>query len=291
MPLPTGSTSLSRFQNRLALHTWTVDTTPLPDALRAARDAGFNAVEMRYVDFKRCIERGMTHSGVIEMIQKSGVKVAVVGAEAGLIFARGDEQSRLLDSFERTCANAVALNCGMLMISPGQNPEGTVREGAANLKLAGGIAQQHGVRLALEFNSRHPLLNRIEVAREMIALAALPSCGLLLDTYHLHFSGAPGRSFEDVPGEEIFAFQFSDAPPGPPSSVRSPTDRLPPGKGVVQWTEVLQLLMEKDYRGYLDYEAPNPAQWSRPPDEVAREGITAVRALLAVAEASALQRP
>lgn len=277
---------MSAFQNRLALHTWTVDTTPLPDALRIAREAGFNAMELRYVDFKRCMECGMSNEAVLDMIRKSGITVAVIGAEAGLIFAKGEEQRRLLDSFERTCANAVALNCGMLMISPGRNPEGTVREGAANLKLAGEIVQRHDVRLALEFNSRHPVLNCMEVAREMIAYAGLPSCGLLLDTYHLHFSGAPGRSFEDVPGEQIFAFQFSDAPPGPPSKVRSPTDRLPPGKGVVQWIEVLQLLMEKDYRGYLDYEAPNPAQWSRPPDEVAREGITAARALLAAAEAA-----
>ena len=51
--------------------------------------------------------------------------------------------------------------------------------------------------------------------------------------------------------------------------------------GVVRWREVLQLLMEKGYDRYLNYEAPNPALWSRPPAEVAREGVTAIRALLA----------
>ena len=39
--------------------------------------------------------------------------------------------------------------------------------------------------------------------------------------------------------------------------------------------------MEKEYGGYINYEAPNPALWSRPPAEVAREGVTAIRALLA----------
>lgn len=277
---------MSAFQNRLALHTWTVDTTPLADALRVARDAGFNAVELRYVDFKRCIERGMTGEAVLEMIRNSGIRVAVIGTETGLLFATGDEQRRLLDSLDRTCAKAVALGCETVMISPGQSPGSTMREAAANFKRGGEIAQQHGIRLALEFNSRHPVINRLEVAQEMVAFTGLPSCGLLLDAYHLHCSGAPGRSFEDVPGKDIFAFQFSDAPPGPPSKVSSPTDRLPPGKGVVRWLEVFQLLMEKGYQGYLDYEAPNPAQWSRPPEEVAREGITATRALLAAAEAA-----
>jgi len=58
-------------------------------------------------------------------------------------------------------------------------------------------------------------------------------------------------------------------------------DRLAPGKGVVQWREVLQLLIEKGYDRYINYEAPNPALWSRPPAEVALEGVTQIRALLA----------
>jgi len=62
--------------------------------------------------------------------------------------------------------------------------------------------------------------------------------------------------------------------------VRRPTDRLPPGKGVVQWREMLRLLHEKGYSGYLSYEAPNPEQWMRSPYEVAREGVMLTRQLL-----------
>ncbi len=275
------------FEGRFALHSWTLNSTPLPGVLRAARDAGYDGVELRHVDFRRCIDGGMTREAVLDAIAGSGIKVAVIGAETGLLFAEGGDLGRLLESFELTCRNAVAVGCPMLMISPGQNPHSTAKYAAANLKRAAEIAAAHGMRLALEFNSRHPVINRMEVAREMIAFAALPkTCGLLLDAYHLHFSGAPGRSFEAVPGEEIFAFQYSDAPPGPPSKVRSPTDRLPPGRGVVQWNEVFGLLVEKRYAGYIVYEAPNPAQWSRPADEVAREGIAATRDLLAAAVAA-----
>lgn len=272
------------FGSRLALHSWTLDTTPLPDMLRAARDAGYNGVELRYVDFKRSIERdGMTRESAIEMVKASGIPVVVLGVENGLIFARGDEHARLLASLGQSCRNAAALGCPMLMMSPGQNAPTTLKEGAANFRLAAELALEHGVKLALEFNSHHPILNSIEAARELIAHAGLPNVGILLDTYHMHFSGAPGRGFEKVPAHEIFAFQFSDAPPGDRLGVRSPTNRLPPGRGVVRWSEVLQLLAEKNYQGYLDYEAPNPAQWSRPAPEVAREGIEAARALLASA--------
>jgi sugar phosphate isomerase/epimerase len=45
---------------RLALHMWTIDTTPLATALDAARQGGFDAVELRRTDFKRCYEAGMS---------------------------------------------------------------------------------------------------------------------------------------------------------------------------------------------------------------------------------------
>ena len=63
----------------------------------------------------------------------------------------------------------------------------------------------------------------------------------------------------------------------------SPLDRLPPGKGDVNWQDLFALLREKQYGGYIVYEAPNPAQWSRAPEAVAREGIEATRALIAAA--------
>ena len=63
--------------------------------------------------------------------------------------------------------------------------------------------------------------------------------------------------------------------------MRRPTDRLPPGKGVVKWADVLGLLAEKGYTGYLSYEAPNPEQWERSPYEVAREGVALTKKLIA----------
>jgi sugar phosphate isomerase/epimerase len=108
-----------------------------------------------------------------------------------------------------------------------------------------------------------------------------PNCGYLVDAYHFTRSGAGGRGFESVPAEKIFCFQYSDVPPGPvPEGVKRPTDRLAPGKGVVDWTGMLGLLVEKGYTGYLSYEAPNPDFWARSPYDVAREGVELTRKLL-----------
>jgi sugar phosphate isomerase/epimerase len=277
---------MPKMRDRLALHTWTLDTTPLADVLRAAKGGGWNAVELRRIDFTRCFDAGMSNAQVLDLVRASGLKVACVGTEYGLIFAKGEEKKRLLKVLDETCANAVALACNLVMIAPGQNPPGTLREGAANFRDGGEIAKAHGVRLALEFNSQHPVINRLEAGREIVAAAGHPSCGLLFDAYHLERSGGGGRGFEDVAPEEIFAFQYSDVPAGPPPADKRPTDRLPPGLGMVRWGEVFQLLLEKNYRGYLSYEAPNPEYWSRPPEDVAREAAVATRKLLAAVEGS-----
>lgn len=274
---------MGRLTDRLALHTWSLDTTPLPDALRAAHDGGWNAVELRRIDFTRCFEKGMSTDAVIALVRESGIKVAVLGTEYGLIFAKGDESRRLFGVLEETCRNAVGLECGMIMIAPGQNT-GTIREAAANFAMAGEVVGRHGLRIALEFNSVHDLINSLEVGREIVSLANNSSCGLLLDAYHMERSGSGGRGFEDVSCEEIFTFQFSDVPNGPNPADKRPIDRLIPGEGRVRWKEVFGLLIEKGYDGWMSYEGPNPKLWARPAAEVAREAATATRRLLADAE-------
>lgn len=274
---------MTRFEQRLSLHTWSLDTTPLAEVLTVAAATGWNGVELRRIDFTRCHERGLDNASVLELVRASGVKVTTVGTEYGLIFATGAERDRLLAVLDLTCANAAALGCDLVMIAPGQN-EGPLETAVANFRAGGEVAKRHGVRLALEFNSQHPVINRLRVGRDIVAAAKHPHCGLLLDAYHLERGGDGGRGFADVAPEEIFAFQFSDVPAGGPSGQRRPTDRLPPGQGIVRWAEVFALLAEKRFSGYLSYEAPNPLLWARPPAEVAREAVEATRALLRAGE-------
>jgi len=275
---------LNILHNRIALHTWTLDTTPLAEALRIAREAGYNGVELRHIDFMRCRKTGMSEDAMVKLVRDANIRVAVIGTESGVLFESGGELKRLLDSLRYVCEKAVALDCEEIMVSPGQNAPGGMDLAKTNLKTCAEITAEYGLRLALEFNSRHPLINTLAAGMEVIDAVNMKNCGLLLDTYHLHCSGGNGASFKDVPVEQIITFQFSDAPPGPPSATRMPVDRLPPGKGAAPFVEIFKTLMALNYRGYMSYEAPNPAQWNRAPDMVAREGIELVRALLAKAE-------
>ncbi len=273
-----GDVGAPRF-GRLALHTWTVDTTDLPTALEAAREAGYDAVELRWTDFKRCFDQGWSNAQVLDAIRAGGIPVGVLGVEYGWIFAKGAESERLWQVFRLSCENAVALGCDTIMSAPGPLT-GTVAEAIANLRIAGDMAAEFGLRLALEFNSQHDVINCLGVQREIVAGAGKSNVGLLLDAYHLARSGAPGRGFEAVDGRDIFVFQYSDVSPTPVTGVKRPTDRLVPGQGTIRWSEVFGLLAEKGYAGYLSYEAPNPVLWERSPFDVAAEGVRETKRLL-----------
>jgi sugar phosphate isomerase/epimerase len=267
---------MSLSQNPLALHTWTLDTTPLVEVLDIARATGWDAIELRRIDFDRAEAAGQSEAEVLDLVRNSGLQVSAVGVANGWMFADGAERDQLVATFERSCAAAAELGSTIVM-SPVDRERGDIDRAAASVRQVSDIAARYGVRLALEFNSQVPQFNTLDSLREVLAKAAHPACGLLLDTYHLQRSGRTGRSFAEVAPEEIAYVQYSDVPregvePG------NTLNRLPPGQGIVDFQAVFALLAEKRYAGPLSYEGPNPAAWARDPRLVAEEALQATRA-------------
>lgn len=263
---------------RLALHTWTLDTTPLPEVLRAARAAGWPALELRRIDFARAADAGQSAESVLDLVRASGLTVACVGGQLGWMFAEGTERARLLAAMAESCRWARALGASTVM-SPADLGEGDVARAAAAVREVGDLGAAHGVRIALEPPSQAAQLNTVDRLREVIARADHPSCGLLLDAYHLHRGGGGLRAMEDLDPSEIAYVQFSDVPASGLQPGQT-LDRLPPGGGIVPFREFFRLVADSGYAGHCSYEAPNPAAWARDPEAVAREALAATRAVL-----------
>jgi sugar phosphate isomerase/epimerase len=259
----------------MALHTWTLDTTPLAELLRIATDLGWDAVELRRLDWNRAADKGQPPESVTPLVERSGLPVACVGVEAGWMFADGDERRRLLTVFREQCRRAVSLGCLTLM-SPADKGAGPRARAAASVREVGDMAAEHGLRLAVEFNSQAEQLNRLERVREILATAGHPSCGLLLDSYHLGRTEFDWRLLEDLSPDEIFHVQISDVPR---AGLRAGMvlDRLPPGEGSVPFREFSRYLEAKHYEGYASYEAPNEAAWAQDARAVARAALAAMR--------------
>jgi 2-keto-myo-inositol isomerase len=264
-------------RNPLALHTWTLDTTPLSRVLEIARETGWPAIELRRLDFVRAAERGQTPEAVLDQVGSSGLATACVGVELGWMFATGDERARLLRAFDESCGWAKALGCRTVM-SPVDRGSGDLGRAVASVAEVGDIAARHGVRLALEFNSLCEQFNSLASVRETLAKVRHPHVGLLVDAYHMGRSGAHPSALDDVPADDIAYVQFSDVPRSGLVAGQA-LNRLPPGQGSVPFPAFFAALERKGYAGYCSYEAPNPAAWARDPTDVAREALEATRAV------------
>jgi 4-hydroxyphenylpyruvate dioxygenase len=267
----------------LALHTWSLDSTPLSEVLRIARLTGWEAVELRHVDFLRAFEAGQSESEVFEMVRASGLEVAAMGARFGWMYAEGDERRELLGVFAGSCRRAAALGCNVVQC-PVDFGSGDLRRAAASVREVGDLAGAHGIRVALETYSIAEQFNTLERGRELLAAAGHPACGLDVDSYHIQRGGEGIAAMNDLSLDEIVYVQYSDVPAdaGPPEP-GSLLNRLPPGQGIVPFADFFRILTAKGYTGYWSYEAPNPAAWSRDPVEVAREAYAASLAALAEA--------
>jgi 2-keto-myo-inositol isomerase len=260
----------------LALHTWTLDTTPLARVLEIAKATGWQGIELRRLDFKRAADAGQPAAAVLDLVRGSGLGVACVGVELGWIWAEGGERARLLCAFEESCGWAAALGCRTVM-SPVDRGRGDIERAVLSIREVGDLAARHDVRLALEFNSQCEQINTLASILPIVGQAAHPHVGLLLDAYHLGRTGTPPEALGKIPAADIAYVQYSDVPrsglvPG------QALDRLPPGRGSVPFRAFFAALERAGYAGYCSYEAPNPVAWAREPTAVAREAFEATRA-------------
>ncbi len=166
------------------------------------------------------------------------------------------------------------------MSAPGQ-VNGPIKDAIKYLKDAGDIAAEYKLKLGIEFNSQHDVLNSLGVLTELIEGANKPNCGYLIDAYHFTRSGAGGRGFENVPADKIFCFQYSDLSPNA-GHRRQTADRPAAARqGHRQMARDARSVGGKRlHRLSQSYEAPNPEQWARSPYDVAREGVELTRKLL-----------
>jgi len=117
---------------RLSLHTWTLDTTPLAEALAVIKKTGWDAVELRRLDFERAAQAGQSAEQVLALVRASGLPVACVGVELGWVWAAGEERARLLRVFAEQAARAKALGCATIM-SPVDRGRGDTADAARSI--------------------------------------------------------------------------------------------------------------------------------------------------------------
>jgi len=225
-------------------------------ALGLLEQNGFDGVELNlnFHDQSRL-------SRIKDCIKSHGLRLSGVGT--GLVYAR--DNLSLTDSERSKRERAIAIVEKLIEFASDEKAPviiGLIRgagklhvEEASvylrdSLKECDSVAQRHGVRMALEAINRYetPLLNAADEVSTFIKNTKLDATGILLDTFHMNIEEG---SIEETIREyfsEVIHFHIADS------------NRWPPGFGHLRIEELLHLLQDLGYHGWVSAETlPKPS--------------------------------
>lgn len=255
---------------------------PLAERVRKAAAAGADGLELMPVDPAR-----LDAAAIRGLLAEHGLAAAAIGSGAiafstGLTLLHADpvmaEQARtrltqLIDFAAAVAAPVVtvgSLRGRVSAVGPTGRDE-LARVLAAAARHAGDV----GVRLALEPVNRYEL-DLIHTAEEGLAFVAEighPALGLVLDTFHMNIEEASRtESFRAaLAAGRLFHVHIGD------------NNRLPPGRGLIDFAAIVDTLHEAGYHGYLSAEL-----LARPDgDTAARQTLDYLRPLVTRARVTA----
>lgn len=219
---------------------------PLPAAIRAAKAAGFHAVECHWPYATPAIElRAVLDETGLEMLGlntrrgnpgENGL-AAVPGREA-------DARAAIAEALEYAIVTRTPCIHVMAGFAVGPDAHATFVE---NLRFASAMAEPHGLTILIEPLNRHDapgyFLTTTDQARDIIGQVAVKNLRLMFDCYHVQRTeGDVAHRLADLL-PIIGHIQFASVP-----------DRGPPDRGELNYAHIFEVISELGYASPLGAE-------------------------------------
>ena len=264
---------------RPCLNASTIRTTPVLQQIEVAAAAGFEAIELWHDHIDEHIKRGGTLSEIRRCADDHGLAVPTTIYLAGWFQPAGPEHLLALDEVRRRLEQAAAVGACFAIAGP---PPGTADRdlGARHYSELLEIGRSVGVRPAFEYLGFVDDINTIDDAIDIIIRSGHADATVVVDPFHCWRGGGPMESLRKLRADQIAISHFNDAPAQPAANTQQDSDRVLPGHGAIALSDYCDHLAAIGYAGFLSLELFRDDLWSRPPLEVAREGIASMQQFL-----------
>ncbi len=212
----------------------------------------------------------------------------VASYQGGLLVSQGDARRAAWELFEKRLPLCQALGVETLVVVAdlvSQIDEQSLERAQVSLVQAADKAAEHGVRVALEFQSDAQFCNNLQTAVAWIDQIGHGNLGLCLDAFHWSVGPSKTEDLGLLSNENLFHVQLCDLADRP-RELASDSDRILPGDGDFFLAPLVVRLHELNYAGYVSLELMNPLLWQTPPQQVAEIGLTALRKVVGLASGS-----
>lgn len=265
----------------ISLFSQSLFALPLTDAIAAAADIGFDAIELACAAPHFDLETAHNEPDrVAEMLRQHGLTVSALS-----LFSSFTDPSTLdnqIHAAETYIRLAPLFNTSIVKITPGQpaSAEATGEHWACcALALARliDVAEEVGVRLACETHMRQ-LTDTLAGTQRLLDRVASETLGLTVDFSNMTFAGETMPDVFDALSDRMYNTHVKNG--------TIVADRawqfLPLDTGWTDYTEVMALLRSSGYAGYLTIECLGPDAQAQPAETAARD-LGILRRLMAQA--------
>ncbi len=269
---------------RFGLNGATTGAHDLLTDLRAAHDAGYQALEIRDTKLEAYLRGGGSIDAFRCALSEAGVDAASLNALERSTLVTGADLEAVLQRCRVLCQWAAALRCPYVVAVPsfldGVRDRGRVTDlTVASLRAMAGIGAAHGVRIGFEFLGFPACsVNTLGEARRIVEAVDDRGIGLVIDAFHFYAGGSTWAMLDGLRPERLFLVHLDDAEDRPRGTLTD-AHRLLPGDGVIPLAELVRRLEATGYRGVYSIELFRPEYYEWDPTELARAAMKKMEAL------------
>lgn len=260
---------------KLALNGATTMKADLATDIRAASQAGFDCVEIWAAKLRDFL-RSRSTAELKNLLAEQSITPYSINSIERITFRDEQGRAELLDECEELCRIASEINCPYIVAVPGLLPAGASRntvieESVRVLTELSAMGEKFGVGLAFEFLGQPDCsVQTLDLADEIVRLAARPNVGLVIDSFHFYAGGSSLESINELDARRLFIFHINDAEDRPPRELED-RHRLLPGHGILPLKQITAALRSIGYDRVTSVEIFRPEYWERDPFELASE--------------------
>ena len=260
---------------RFGLNGATTGEADLITDLGAAREAGYDVLEVRDTKVRGYLEAGGRLEWFRAALREAKVGVYTVNALEHSTHVTGADLDALLDRCRVFCEYARALDAPYVVAVPSFLHEVTDHRripdvAAAAVRAMADVAAAYGVGIGFEFLGFEGCsVNTLAAARTIVERAARPNVGVVIDAFHYHAGGSTPEMLTDLDPERLFIVHLDDAEDRPRRDLQD-AHRLLPGDGVIPLRDLVRRIEGLGYRGPWSIELFRPEYWRWDPVHLAR---------------------
>jgi len=277
----TNSSRTARFSYCFNTGTVRGQKLSLEKEIEIAAQAGYDAIEPWVSSIHEYARKGGNLNALRKRIADLGLTVESAISFFPWIVDDDSERARGLEQAKRDMELLARIGSKRIAAPPvgaTRKPGLDLMKAAERYRVLLEIGEQFGVVPQVEVWGFSKNLHRLGQSMFVVIESGHPQACLLPDVFHIYKGGSDFNGLKFISAKAIQVFHLNDYPSDPPRDKITDRDRLYPGDGIAPLTQILRDLHANGSQAVLSLELFNPAYWKQDPLQVAKTGLSKMKA-------------